>query len=99
MEPKSFLIQTAMVAVWHRIAYTYAGLEGEVEICKCPYYDTVVKSGYPLGPADERWLAEGHEACYALDVLEDLSVQQHEHYAGCYYWPYRIRNFVYANPR
>ena len=39
----------------------------------------IVKSGYTLESVDKRWLAEGHEARYALDVLQDLSVQQHEH--------------------
>jgi hypothetical protein len=49
------------------------------------FCDAVVKSGYTLGSVDERWLAEGHEARYVLDVLQDLSVQQHEHYAGFHY--------------
>jgi hypothetical protein len=68
-----------MVAVWDRIAYTYAGLEDEVEICIMSFRGAIVKSGYTLGSVDKRWLAEGHEARYALDVLQDLSVQQHEH--------------------
>jgi hypothetical protein len=74
-----------MVAVWRRIACTYADLEDEVEICIMSFCDAVVKSGYTLGSVDERWLAEGHEARYVLDVLQDLSVQQHEHYAGFHY--------------
>ena len=88
-----------MVAIWHRIAYTSASLEDEVGICIMSFRDAVVQSGYPLGSADDCWLAEGHETCYALDVLQDLSGQEHEHYAGCYDRTYRIRNFAYANPR
>ena len=83
------------------MAYTYAAsLEDEVEICIMSFCGAVVKSGYPLESADERWLAEGHAACYALDVPQDLRVQQHEpYYAGCYYRTYLTRNFAYANPR
>ncbi len=54
------------------MTYTYAGLEDEVEICIMSFCGAVVKSGYPLESADERWLAEGHAACYALDVPQDL---------------------------
>ena len=89
-----------MVAVWHRIAYTYAGLEDEVEISIMSFCGAVVKSGYPLESADERWLAEGHEVCYALDVPQELRVEQHEHYyAGYYYRTRPIRNFAYVNSR
>ena len=89
-----------MVAVWRSIAYTYAGLEDEVGICIMSFCSAVVKSGYPLESAHERWLVEGHEACYALVVPPDLRLQQHWHqYAGCCYRTYLIRSFVYANPR
>ena len=82
------------------MAYTPGGLEDEVEIRIMSFYGAVVKSGYPLESADERWLAEGHEACYALDMPQDLRLQRHWHsYAGCYYRTYLIRNFAYANPR
>jgi hypothetical protein len=57
-----------MIAAWHRVTLVYAGLEVEVEICIMSFCDAVVKSGYPLQAVDECWLAEGHEACYALDV-------------------------------
>ena len=85
MEPKIFRIYTAMAAVWRRSAYAYADLEDEIEICIMSFCSTVVKSGYPLASADAPWLAEGHEACYALDVPQALRLQQHWHYdAGCY---------------
>jgi hypothetical protein len=50
----------------------YAGLEDEVEICIMSFCSAVVKRGYPLESAHELWLAEGHAACYALDVLQDF---------------------------
>jgi hypothetical protein len=53
MEPKFFLISTAIIAVWRSIAYAYAGLEDEVEICIMSFRGAVVKSGYPLESADE----------------------------------------------
>jgi hypothetical protein len=52
--------------------YTSAGLEDKVEIRIMSFCGAVVKSGYPLELRDERWLAEGHEACYALDVPQAL---------------------------
>jgi hypothetical protein len=57
-----------MIAVWRRVALTYADLEVEVEICIMSFCGAVVKSGYPLEWVDQRWLAGGHKACYALDV-------------------------------
>jgi hypothetical protein len=100
LKSKIFFIYTAMVAGWRSIAYRYTSFEDEVGICIMSLGVAVVKSGYPLEAADERWLAEGHEACYALDVPQDLRVQQHKHYyAGCYYRTYLIRSVAYANPR
>ncbi len=100
MEPKIFRIYTAMAAVWRSLAYAYAGLEDEIEICIMSFCRAIVKSEYLLESADEPWLAEGHAACYALDVPQDLRLQQHWHYdAGCYYRTYRIRNCAYADPR
>ena len=82
------------------MTYTHAGLEDEVEIRIMSFCSAVVKSGYPLASAAELWLAEGHAACYARDVLQALRAQQHEpYYAVCYYRTYLIRNFAYANPR
>ena len=89
-----------MVAAWRRVAYTYADLEDEVEICIMSLCGAVVKSEYPWSRLMERWLAEEQEACYALDVPQDYRIQQHEHYyAGCYYRSYLIRSVAYANPR
>jgi hypothetical protein len=68
MEPKFSLIDIAVVAGWRRMTYTYVGLEDEVETRIMSFCGAVVKSGYPLGSVDERWLAEGQAACYALDV-------------------------------
>ena len=65
-----------------------------------PFCSAVVKNGYPLESAEERWLADGYEACYALDMPQALRLQRHwRYYAECYYRPYLIRNFAYANPR
>jgi hypothetical protein len=72
MEPKFSLIYIAVVVGWRRMPYTYAGLEDEVEIRIMSFCGAVVKSGYPLASAAELWLAEGHVACYARDVLQDL---------------------------
>lgn len=36
------------------------------------FCSAVVKRRYPLESAEERWLAEGHESCYALDMPQDL---------------------------
>ena len=44
-----------MVAVWRSIAYRYAGLEDEVEICIMSFCSAVVKSGYPLESAHVGW--------------------------------------------
>ena len=41
-----------MVAAWRRVAYTYADLEDEVEICIMSLCGAVVKSGYPLESDD-----------------------------------------------
>jgi hypothetical protein len=57
-----------MIAFERRVAYTYACLEVEVEICIMSFCGVVVKSGYRRESVDERWLAEGHKPCYALDV-------------------------------
>jgi hypothetical protein len=88
-----------MITVWCRVAYTDACLEVEVEICIMSFCDDVFKGVYPLDLVDERWLAEEPEACYALDVPEDLRVQQHWcYYAICYYQVYFIRSFAYVDP-
>ena len=57
-----------MVAAWRRVAYTYADLEDEVEICIMSLCGAVVKSEYPWSRLMERWLAEEQEVCYVFDV-------------------------------
>jgi hypothetical protein len=49
MEPKFVLIYTGMIAVRRSIAYIYAGLEDEVEICIMSFYSAFVKRAIPWG--------------------------------------------------
>jgi hypothetical protein len=77
-----------------------ARLEDKVETCIMSFCGAVVKSGYPLESADECWLAEGHEVCYALGVLQasrcnSMSVSMLDATIGLIL----IRSVAYANPR